>query len=191
MSRVWNAILDVSEVADSSPVIEPVTLEEAKEYMMIEGFQDTDDSTPVDFDDDNTLIENIITSSREAVEKFTGLSLISKTLTVTLTNKAGMIELPYGPIGDITSLSDQDGTAISTDNYTIIGTKFKRLKSPLYENMVIVYECGYDVADVPESLRQAILIEVLYRYENRGNETVLSKAARAKANPYRRNLWLA
>lgn len=191
MSRVWNAILDVSEVADSSPVIEPVTLEEAKEYMMIEGFQDTDDSTPVDFDDDNTLIENIITSSREAVEKFTGLSLISKTLTVTLTNKAGMIELPYGPIGDITSLSDQDGTAIGTDNYTIIGTKFKRLKSPLYENMVIVYECGYDVADVPESLRQAILIEVLYRYENRGNETVLSKAARAKANPYRRNLWLA
>lgn len=190
MSRVWNAIIDVSEVADSSPITEPVSLDEAKQYIMLEGFQDTDDSTPVDFTGDDTLIDNIIKSSREAVEKFTGLSLVSKTLTVTFTNKAGMVELPYGPIGAITSLTDEDGTEITSDNYTIIGTQFKRLKSPCYENMVIVYECGYDGDDIPESLRQAILIEVLYRYDNRGSKDSLSSMAKMKAAAFRRLNWL-
>lgn len=193
MSRVWNAIHDVSEVAESSPITEPVTLEEAKDYMRLEGFQDVDDSSPVEFDDDDDLIESIITSSREAVEKYCGLSLVSKTLTVLLTNKAGMIQLPYGPVVSVTQLTEEDGTEIEAENYTVLGTHHKYLKSPLYENMYITYTAGYDVDECPESLKQAILIEVLYRYENRGDieNEGLSRAARIKAKPFKQTVWLA
>src|SRR5688572_22287727 len=117
--RVWNGILDKSEEYGSSPVTEPVTVAEFKNYALLEGFQDVEDSTPVDFDGDDDLIEMLIAGARESVEKFTGLSLVSKTLTVMLTNLAGGVLLPGAPIGDITSLTDEDGDEIT--DYTVLG----------------------------------------------------------------------
>ena len=47
---------------------EPVTLDEAKAWLK------------VDFDDEDTLIENLITGVREKIEEFTGLALVEKTI---------------------------------------------------------------------------------------------------------------
>ena len=47
---------------------EPVTLQEAKDYMRISS------------NAEDSLIEELITSARERIEKFTGLSLGEKTL---------------------------------------------------------------------------------------------------------------
>ena len=187
MSRVWNAILDIDEGDTSSPVFEPITVEEFKDYALMEGFQDTDDSTPVSFDGEDDLIEYILRASREAVEKFTRLSLIPKRLIVTLTNKAGMVLLPGAPIHEIVSLTDEDGTEIDEDNYTIVGSRHKRLKSPLYENMVITYECGFSRDELPDALRLAILIDALYRFDNRGEKegVTLCTASRIVAQGFR------
>lgn len=52
----------------------------------------------------------------------------------------------------------------------------------------IVYNAGYDV--VPGNLKLAILQELVFRYENRGNQqTGVCEAAQVIANPFRRGLW--
>jgi hypothetical protein len=183
MSRVWNAILEVSHEYESTPITEPVTLDEAKNYMRLEGFQDVDDSSPLEFDDEDDLIESIITASREAVEKFTGLHLVSKTLTVLFTNLAGGVELP-GPFLEATELLDEEGDEVT--DYTLIGTNFKRVLAPVYENLTMTYTAGYEADEVPKALKLAILIEVLYRYENRGEIDSLCLMAKRLAKPFRR-----
>jgi hypothetical protein len=181
----FNAIHEVYADYGSSEIVEPVSLDEAKAYMRVEGFQDVDDSSPVEFDDEDDLIEDIITASREAVEKFTGLHLVSKTLTVHFTNLKGGRELP-GPMGDVVGLYTVDDTEIT--DYTLVGTEFKRLLCPKYENMKIVYEAGSETIDM--GLKNAILIEVLWRYENRGDKEGLCLMAKRAANPYKRVTWL-
>lgn len=93
----YNHIYLVENVdEESGPVVEPVTLQEVKDYIRLEGFTPDDDSPSSGFDFDDTLIEELITEGRVWVEKYTGVHLIPKQLQVFLLNQAGMIELP-GP----------------------------------------------------------------------------------------------
>lgn len=53
----------------------------------------------------------------------------------------------------------------------------------------LVYTAGYST--VPEELKLAILNEIAFRYEHRGNEIItgISEAARVIAHPHKRTLW--
>ena len=183
----YNLLIDVQDVTADSDTTEPVTVQEVKDYLRLEGFIDDSDSLSTDFTDDDTLIGELITSAREGLEEWTGLSFIPKTWEIEFTNLAGNFVIPFGPENSITSLtdlagnfvipfgpvnsitsltdSDDDLTAITVYTLTIDNAK---LKTPLQADMIMTYEAGYSV--LPKRLKEAILKEVAYRYTHRGDE---------------------
>lgn len=169
---------------------EPVTVAEMKEYLRLEGFiAEGDSSATYEFDDDDLLIKDLITAARLDVEKLTGQALVPKTLTVFFSNMAGMIQLPYSPIGAISSLYDDDDVEITSTDYKVRGSSVKYLDYPCYDKMTITYECGYST---PQAwAKDAIMKEVAFRYFNRGDEQAeLSKEASMIAKRHSVKSWL-
>lgn len=275
--QTTNLIIDTSEVVTSEVITEPVTLEEMKNFLRLEGFgTDASNIVPADplslnllegattvqsnlligatiltlaregtvytksnvvgnlkfthntttgviafatvgeaggetiaisygtdttgeentaFDFDNDLIEELITSAREALEKFTGRSIVPHTWKVLLTNTAGDIELPYSNGVDLTVsgnvldlLEDSNGDEI--DDYTVRGTEFLYLEEPLLEKMTATYSV---TPTVPKALKQAIIRDVAYHYENRNDEPgeLAAQAIRLAWKYKRASTWLS
>jgi uncharacterized phiE125 gp8 family phage protein len=162
---------------------------EVKNYLRLEGFIDSSDSIPSDFDDDDALIADLITSARERIEEFTGLSLVPKTWEIEFTNLAGGFEIPFGPVNTILNVKDDEGDSISTDDFDV-SLNGRILKNPKYENMTMLYEAGY--TDLPKGLKDAMYKEVAYRYINRGDENKegMSREAMNLASRYKTVNWL-
>jgi len=186
---LYNLLIDWEDQTNESGITEPVSVEEVKNYLRLEGFIESSESISSDFNDDDVLIEILIKSARERMEEYTGLSLIPKTWEIEFTNLAGGFEIPFGPVNQINGLYDDEGDSISTDNYTT-SSNLRKLKYPTYENMTMNYEAGYVV--VPRGLKEAILKEVAYRYINRGDENVdgMSKEAMVLASKYKTDNWI-
>lgn len=165
-----NNILDVIDVSSGSGPSEPVTLEEMTDYLRLNGFVDTDDSTSVsDFTDDNTLIEELITTARVWLENQLGISIIEHDWkAVGVTNEAGYIQLPFGPVTEINSILNSEGDTVDTDNITLIGDN---LKYPNYVDMTVNYTAGF--TSVPSPLVTEIKRIAAYLYEHRGDEDEL------------------
>ncbi len=182
------SIKDVTDESDLSP--EPVTLQEMKDYLRLEGYTDDDESTSdslSDFDFDDALLTDLIKASREQMEKISASSITLKTWQAVINNYK-KYELPRGPIQSIVSLFNNQSVAITT--YTTIGVFGDRifLKSPNDCEMTITYTAGYD--QVPASLKIDIMRLCAYMYENRGDDASIQKFASQLALKYRREGWL-
>ncbi len=95
----------ITVIADA--VVEPVSRTDAKNWMRI-----------TDYTSDDTLIDELITSSRKHLEKLTGLSLVNKTIKsyIELTGEVPavwMVDLPYGPLGCIDLVRYKSGIKLS------------------------------------------------------------------------------
>lgn len=166
---------------------EPVTLAQAKAHLR------------VDFTDDDAYITALLTVGRMSIEGYTYLSLIQKNLIVTC-DMLKDLELPYGPIlsdNDSIILTDADGDTVDPTTYQITGVSFKTISSltQKYFRATLQYSAGYTA--VPMLLQQAILNEIAFRYENRGDSADTRKsvnpgiceAAQVLAEPYQRLTW--
>ena len=193
----YNLIIDIKDMEAGSPSIsEPVSVPEFKIYARLESFEDDLGSTAnLPFTQEDSLIQELIISARESIEKYTNRALIPKELRVVVTNLAGMIELPLAPIGDITALyygwdfqENGESATNNVDDLDIVGSDRKYIESPCDCKMVIDYSCGYDRGDtmrLPRRLKMAILAETLFRFEHRGEEgDGLCKAAQRLADPF-------
>lgn len=149
-----NYIIDYVLNPDNNP--EAVSLSEAKAYCR------------VTTDTENTLFELLIKQAREAIEVATGLSLMSKSVTVWFSNFDGKFQLPFGPVNSITSITTEAGTALTEAEYNLVGLQFPTLTRPIYGNMMAIYTTGYSTQTLPADLKVAILDQVSYDYENRG-----------------------
>lgn len=190
----YNTIHDVSDITDESDVItEPVTLEEMKNFLRLEGFEDDNESGELEFSSDDALIEELITSAREGLERWCGISIVHHRWQVLLTNQIGNIELPFSNNATIVSLVNSDDEDIEASNYVIRGTTFKYMASPYYDNMTVVYDAGWAAEDVPKRLKQAIMRDVAFHYENRNDEPgKLAEQAMALASSFKRvSTWLS
>lgn len=189
---------------------EPVTLAEVKSHLR------------VDFTDDDVLLAALITACREAIEDYCHITLVPKTITLTLkaTDNIKSIyaqpwqvreafnefEIPYGPIKSVTSVTsiDSNGTTIINlalnSDYYLSGVSFLTAKiMNNFTNNIMVYQAGYPGA-IPRSLWLAILNEIAYRYELRGDgqnvrataftQQGVCEAARVIADKYRRMAWI-
>ncbi len=140
-----------------APLVEPVTLAEAKNYCR------------VTITADDALINLLIASARETIEVATGLSLVPKDVISYFNNIGGNFEIPFGPI-DVATLQlfdmGQDGMEIAAADYILIGDQFPKLVFPKYADFKATYEAGYTT--IPSDLKLAILDQVSYDYENRG-----------------------
>lgn len=154
---------------EASVQAEPVTLTEVKNWLRI------------DLDDDDDILEMLITAARETLEAYTNISFLNRTVTATILNQLGGILLPYGPVGDIISFTDVDGDDIT--DYVLLGTDFKSLTTPFCDPVTIEYHAGYDV--LPKDFKTAMLCQVAWMYQNRGDANV-SGSAKALLNKYRR-----
>lgn len=183
--NAYHSIEDISE--ESPPVTEPVALQDMKNYLRLEDFDETSPNPIEEFDFDDDLISSLITEARMWVEKFTWLHLIPKTLQVIVTCGEGMMSIPGPVTGDITTV-DKNGNTVSGIEF--LGSQFKKITTCHDYRLMLTYPAGYSQA--PEWAINAIKAYVAWAYENRGDEDKKGSPDRAAAicRPHRRvPLW--
>lgn len=194
-----NRIVDIKQ-AEASPN-EPVTLAEVKAQLIIT------------FTDDDALLTRLITQARKAIENYCAVSLVVKTITLTA-DLYSDYELPYGPVTGIQGVSTPTGTQGSgpvayetaATGWQQEGEEFVSFvpgnrggwdwgpppprNYPAGPNRYrIVYTTGYN--PVPDDLKLAVLQQVAFLYEHRGNDPdkVMCEQAQALAFSYKRLIW--
>jgi len=163
-------------------IAEPVTIQEAKDFMEI------------DFTDFDALITRLIKQARISSELYTGLSYGKKE--IELVSNQSKVQIPYGPFGELLTIVDKDGLAISTDNYEIFGLDrpiitvgitclplnydpyYDILGTALriYNQWTITYYTGFydsssDLSTCPEDLKSAICMRVETAFKYRADAT--------------------
>lgn len=167
----YNNIIDVLFVEDSSPVTEPATYAEALVQCNID-----------DQAQDVALINSYITTARMQCEAYTGIGFIYRTIQAVIRNQLGDIYLPYGPIGTVQSAVNQDGDAIEVK---IDGIQWKTVRT-VFLDATLTYTAGY--AELPTVFKTALLQQVAYLYEHRGDEQAgqFSPVVKSLLQPHRR-----
>lgn len=178
---------------DTDLVTEPVSASEFKTYARFT------------LSDDDTLIAELITAARQRLEKWTGRSFGSKTITAYWNTFSKEVELPFAPITSITSVTTTyQGTntlLVSGTDYYVTGLDLKMLNmvsvpsyrfGPNKTSLTVVYVAGYTT--LPKALKEAIYKETNTAWLNResyitdsikGSNQLLDDNARALAQPYK------
>lgn len=171
-----------------APIVEPVTLQEAKDYAKI------------DASIEDTLITSLIKMARIHCESFTGKSLIPKTVTVTSFTFPYQFQLPYGPLTNEANISkcvtiDQNNVETNLDYEVNTGLfpKIFILGGAQSYKFKLVYTAGFTT--VPEDIKLAIKMMVNTLYERREDVVVGSIVAdfplgvKALLMPYKTFNW--
>lgn len=166
---VRSRLIDL-KVTEGDDITEPIVLADVKAHLRIT------------FNDDDSYLGILIKSCRAALEKYTALSFVTKSIQM-IAEQNIPFELPYGPIKEISNVKDKAGGAII--DYTTNGLDFKSISVLGYVD--ISYTAGYD--KLPADLKLALLEEIAWRYENRGDgngKSGISDIAKSYAKPHRR-----
>lgn len=158
----------------TAPSLEPVKLEEAKEYLRVEHSAD------------DAEITRLIKAARQYVERVTWRALISQTWKLRLNCfPCGPIYLPKPPLSSVSSVSyvDADGNSQTwssslwtSDIYSepgvlepAYGEAYPTTRA-IRQAITITFVAGYGTAttDVPEEIRRALMEHVGKAYEHRG-----------------------
>lgn len=153
------------------PGSEPVTVQQFKDWAKL-------DTGSID----DAIIADLITTAREQCEDYTGLSIVTRTVTAQLNNSCGNIYLPYCPFISLTSIKDYAGNIIDTDNYELsnkynAGLLFPQLTTPWSDNITLVYVAGYGIP--PSKIITAIKQQTFFLYENRGENPEIYRGVEA------------
>lgn len=172
----------------TEPVLEPITLAEAKAHLR--HTLDASDTT------DDALIERLIAWARSEVERETRRSLLSQKWRLTLEEwpaTRGWFEIPRPPFVAITAFTyyDADGVVqtLASSVYQVDsnctlprvalapGQSWPSLQSGRLAPIVVEYTAGWtNAASVPAALRQAALVLLAHGYENREAVTMVPGA---------------
>lgn len=162
----------------SPPAVEPVTIQEVKEYLRLDDVTDPSE---------DAYLDALITAAREYCEAFQNRAYITQTWQMSFDYWPGyIIDIPRGNLQSINSVSykNSDGvvtTLAETKEYVVSKSGVLGRISPPYaqpwppfipfplDAVVIEFTCGYgDTADsVPQRVKQAIKLLVSHWYENR------------------------
>ena len=161
-------------VLTSGPLAEPLSVTEAKAYLR------------VDHADEDTLIASLVTAARLHTEVALGRRLITQdwSLFFDAWPHSKIVEIDLGPIQAVTQIStfaeDATETIFGSENYfadlvsdpgRIVRNGGATWPAPgrQINGIKITFTAGYGDAagDVPEPLRQALLLLVAHWYERR------------------------
>lgn len=149
--------------------IDVVTLDEAKSYYRIIG---------TDAAQDADIMRSIRAATAKA-EQITNRQLCAATYELYLDQFQTTVKLPKPPFIEVVKVEYKktDGTIATTTDFSIDDVKIpaelsftatlEDLKTTGANNIVITFNCGYDV--VPDAIVQYILINGLTMFENREN----------------------
>lgn len=171
-----NTIKDIKNRPAQS-ITEPVLLAEAKAWMII------------DHTDDDALITRLISQARAQIESKTHISVIERVVVVTV-DLVREFKLPHGPTRSIDEVifrkgTNADGTpdneTLTIEEYTTDGVDFKVFKSNKCGRHKITCTTGFGTdgedwdCPVPEDLKNAVLAQTAFLYENRGDKNSAGK----------------
>ncbi len=170
----------------TGPSVEPVTVSEVKTHTRISG------------SDQDTLIAKWIKSGRELAESYQRRAFVEQTIEVSFDDFPLVpFHLPRGRVIEVQSIKyyTTDNTEVEVYNSTspvgtesnyLIDTKSEPARITLaygitwpatvlrdINSFKVTYTAGYgtDADDVPENVKDAILLYCDWRYENRSAET--------------------
>lgn len=169
----------MSNRAVSIPVAEPITLEEAKDW--VEEWTDAKDA----------MIGRLISAARQACQTKTrrAIAMHERETTLDVFPSSGVILLEYPPIVSISSVIyfDSDGIeqTLAPSSYTLDNASDSTkgwlaiapgLSWPVTYNRInalrVRYVCGYEPAAVPELLKTWMLTFIADMYANRESTNV-------------------
>jgi len=156
-------------VTVTSPVKEPVTLDQVKTFLRVDG-------SALDGE-----LELLIAAAREDLELATGQRLIDQVVLVVADHLADLGHLTVGPVQAINALryrpADSDEIAIGDDGFELVGAGLEQAIVPtrlwprsatgcrLSVRLAVGY--GPTAADVPASLRLILLQLIRGRFEEK------------------------
>jgi uncharacterized phiE125 gp8 family phage protein len=179
----------------SPPAAEPVSLAEAKLYLRLDG------------DDDNDLVAALIRAARLLVEAASGRQLIAQTWRLVQAEwPRGPLRLPLSPVLALTgaALRDRDGVATPLagvnglvapghDPPMLLLSAPAAILAPPGAQVELDVTAGFGpaAADVPQPLRQAVLMLAARWFEHRGDRVAGADASlpgdiMALVGPFRR-----
>jgi hypothetical protein len=170
-----NTVIDVQRARiDNTEEGWPVTLENVKAYLKMDGITD-----------DDLIISQMITEGIDWIENYCSISFVPQTVTAYLLIK-NRIELPFGPVVSIEAIND-----VTDFNVDCLypATGFVNLTG--YGRYKVDYTAGY--TEYPPGLIGALYGYVAYAYEHRGdqfdeNSTEFAAIAAKKAFPFTRDI---
>ena len=168
MNHEWRTLTRIT-----APVLDPVTQSEVYRHLRV-----VEDAT------EKAYADAVAEVAREYVEQHTGTALLTQTWEITFDEWwQGVLELPYPPLQSVTSIKylDADGVeqTLSASSYTVTTgdpVGFVQLKSDITVPVIkseagavrIRFVSGYTAAaNVPASLKQAVLLLASQWFENR------------------------
>jgi uncharacterized phiE125 gp8 family phage protein len=170
------------------PASEPVTLAEAL----------TQCHADVGVEDDWFTAR--ISAGRQKVEDYIKRSLVTQTWVLRIEGTIpAVMDLPRSPVQELVSVTYQpdarsEGVEVDVDCITLIneGCPARIILPNGYGVGVlrVEYRAGYSVENLPQPLRDAILLYVSYSYENRAGESDIPKAFYNLIEPYRLWVWI-
>lgn len=154
------------------PVAEPITLAEAKAHLRLDGSEE------------DALVTALIRTAREHLERETGLALMARTFRLYLDGwpEGRVIRIGRGPVQSIETVTvyDDTGSPVEADlgGYVLDGAGHPaRLMLPVrpeparaMNGIEIDFTAGFGegAADVPDTLKRAMLTHVAAMFELRG-----------------------
>jgi uncharacterized phiE125 gp8 family phage protein len=181
-------------ILNSPPLVEPLMLAEAKLHLRIS------------HGDDDAFIDRLISAARRQVEARTGLRLISQNWSAFWQSwpDDGVLALPLHPVQSVSDLKlhgeDDVAAVIDPAHYFLdqashpnrLVIRQGRVMSPpgrRANGIELMFEVGFGPApsDVPQDLRQVMLITIAAWFANRGEAAgaELPALARDLLTPYR------
>lgn len=190
-------MMRISPVRTVAPLVEPVTLDDAKAHCRVDGAEE------------DTLIAALISAAVGMLDGWSGTlgrCLVTQTWRQDFDGFAGdVLRLPFPDVASVTvAYTDAAGAAQVLDaaNYHLVngdlGASILLADAGVWPSVAVVPNavritmvCGYGAADaVPAAIKAAILLHVAHLYRNReavgDTQAVLPLSYDALIAPYRR-----
>jgi len=161
----------MSMTMTAAPAAEPVTLDEAKAHLRVDG------------DGENAFISSLIVTSRLQIEAALGLALVTQSWRLTLDDWPAdfTIELPMRPVQTVDSIevctSGDTDLALAPSMYVLDGNAAPArivFEAPLpapcraAAGITIDFTAGFGgPSSVPQNIKHALLLLVAHWFENR------------------------
>ena len=148
----------------TEPASEPITTAEIKNYLK------------VNFTNDDTLLDEMVTAARKQAETYTQRAFISQVIELFWDRFQLEMALPFPPNISIdsvkTKFEDQTDTLVLDTDYFVLGLDTKKVRIPVVssrKSLEIEMTAGYGAAasDVPKDIKLAIMKIAGNYYDNR------------------------
>lgn len=152
----YNSVIDVLFIEGSGTTAGPITDAEYVDFAKIDSAMATADAA---------MISAIANATWTLCEAFLNMSLVLRTVQAVINNGNGGAYLPYGPVIDVTEVLNWNDTALTSDQYKIIGVQWKQIEYPADDRLTITYTAGYSA--LPPGIKIGLLQAFFYLWDNR------------------------